>query len=302
MPKLLAIAFLSTSFSFAQNTAKSNEKESQTRIFSLAHEEALEKRLTAFIKTNFSGLKPEEMQQLANIIYFAYIYESLNNHMHNQAQEILFSAKTIQAALINGSDATTAKDFLMKKLQTIDAAIEYQQTHRKLLECAYEQIETLPKNNLLLKALEEFDQNVSTEVGIWATENKNSFNATLENCGKTFIETGAALTMIGNTYHGLLINKSPLPSIPENKCIGTITVASRNGAKVDQCCWKAIGTALQMTEAENQLHGLSIGIMGIYYKAVYTELVKQPVTYHTFMYNAQGLLPAEKRTTPLPQT
>lgn len=300
MLHLIVASSLITPSLFSQQSPHDNPESDRQVTISLEHKKALEQRLNDFSQNYLATLQPQELQYFANLIYFSYALASFDAHVRTKAQEILFCAKATQAGLLNYKQTTQIKEYLVKTLNTIDGAVNAQIEHLKAWQqcCAFE--DTLEQNSPLLKAIEIFKDTIEIEIGILAHENEEAFNAKLDQGSKTFIEVGESLTMVGNTYKGLLKNASPLPSVPQDKQIAKIGVASRTASNVDEQCWKAIDAALQITEVESALQVLSIEIAGMYYQTAHKQLAQHDAHYRTFMYNAQGLIPVEQRTQELP--
>jgi hypothetical protein len=273
----------------------------QDRIeITATHKQALEQRLNNFTQAHLTRLNPEELQYITNLIYLAYALSSLDSHVRSQAQEILFCAKAIQANMLNYEQTGKIRKYLVKMLGTIDDATTAQITHLKTWQhcCAVE--DTLDQAGNLFKAMEAFKDVLTFEIGYWATENKDAFDQLLEQSSKIFIETGESLTMHGNAYRNLQRDATPLACATEDTYVAKISLASDNAKKADEQCWQSIDAALQITATQNMLQLLNIEIVSLYYQAAYKQLALHAPQYRTFMYNEQGLIPAEQRTQELP--
>lgn len=295
--------FLVTPSLLSAQESTAQELTPKSLTFSLEHKQALEQRLADFTQTHLAALQPEELQYLTNLIYFSYATASLDVHVRGKAQEILICAKAIQAGLLNYTQTIQIgiKEHLVKTLNTIDGAVTAQMAHLRAWEfCCEAEEALLPHNASLAKAIDAFKEIITFELGLWTEANTELFDTQLEQSATIFIEAGESLTMVGNTHKALRHNKSPLPSIPENRQIAKIGTASRAARSVDEQCWKSIDAAFQITETEAALQVLSIAVVGMYYQAAYKLLAQHPAQYRTFMYNEQGLIPVEKRTQELP--
>lgn len=295
----VASSLIAPSLNAHQQKQKSKEPERHITL-SIEHQKNLRQRLDDFTQKHLAALSPEELQYLANLIYFSYALSSLDSHVRTQAQEILLCAKATQTALLSYTQTTEPKEYLSKILNTIGGALQAQNEYLASWQQCSAAEDSLPTDSPLLKAIEVFKEAITLEIGAWAHDHQDEFDAQLDQCSKAITETSESLSMVGATYKNLRNNTSTLPSIPENKSVAKIALVSRANENVDEHCWKALNATLQLAEIENVLQELSIAIAGLYYQATYTQLNACDARYRTFMYNAQGLIPAEQRTLELP--
>lgn len=305
MLTLLGIFLFHIPLSFGQTSQYQSMHEASKVSISKSHQKALEERLATFTSIILTSLNPEDLQYLANSIFFSYMRSLLDLHLRTETDIILFSAKALHLGLndftLTNERISTINEFLIRKLQNLNTAMQCRKKHIALCEQCFKTEDKLQKNSALLMAIESFRENVDKEIGVWATENKTAFDERLKECNNIFNETSQTLSMLSHTCDNLLHKRSPLPSTPENEDVNAISMAVKTESSVDTACWNTLERCLQITETVNTMAGLANVIMALYYKAVYTELAKHDMRYRTFMYDIHGLLPEEKRTEELPQ-
>jgi gas vesicle protein len=255
-------------------------------------------RILDFVNNTLKQITPQELQYMANVIYFSYTTNSLTTHIESKANEILGLAKATYSGLIEGNTIIKTKDSLVKVLNTIEGAIKEQQAHATIWKHCVDDLESTPWASTASKTLELIDNAIQEEIDQLVAQYRENIQQEMENASKDLIKAGDTLNSIG--YKCKNIEREPIASTPKGRITQMIDAIALQNSKVIDHSWQAIHAASIIRNIEISIKNTEQELLLNYYYALLFLLKEHSPQYHTIMYDTNGLILPENRIAKLP--
>ena len=275
-------------------------------IFSPEQVTLLEKQITLWSTDYLTTMTPQQLQIITNLSYLFYVNALFDFFTQTYVPALVLCTQKIQKKLQTYEDTTqelALAKVLTEKLQSI-ARTRSLIIHT--IQVANNYIETNAQNQkfqLVISAAQALQLHGQQLFCIYANNYKQEINECMTTNAKAlenivqFLHAAADMYKKPDELNNLLPNV-----VAKNKELVKIEIASNIAHEIRTRGWESIAVSQNTMNYLTQLLQVARIMYGTYYQAAYTYMKTKNNNsqYHTYMFDAKKVLPAEYRTTPLP--
>ena len=255
-----------------------------------------------FIDTHVKSLTDEEVQVLANMMYFTYVSAQEDTYIRNMVQSLFQTAWLMRHATLHyNEDAILRLKEVRNSVAELDKKMDYHQELYAKLQACRATLEQLKPETSLAQAIEAYNLIMQYYINADVTNYAPAFNKALQSYGLSILEASEVLRIVGQTYQGLHENKFPVEVENGTEELVKVSIASNAANALESQCYNTMQTTNSIACYEAEIQDQASQKMAALYFQLYRYMqAKVAPQFRTILFDAHGIIPIEKRTKQLP--
>jgi hypothetical protein len=255
-----------------------------------------------FINEYVTSLTEPEIQMLANMMYLTYVSAQEDSYIRKMVQSLFETAWLMRHATLQyNEDAILRLKQVRSSVAVLDKKMDYHQELYAKLQACHAIVEQIKAETALAQAIEAYNIIMQNHINCDITNYAPTFNQALQSYGTSLLEASEVLRIVGQTYQGLHENKFPIEVEKGTEELVKVSIAGNAANALETQCYNTMQTTNSIACYEAEIQEQASKKMASLYAQLYAYMqAKVSPQFRTILFDAQGIIPIEKRTTNLP--